>query len=139
MKYHYQIQRLLLAVLLLSCAACIPSGPNPTPEDRAALEELQKQFGNRYEFAFQYDVYVWIHSRVAHAPTREEAMQIIKIFRSHAPSEPIRFDEEGRLKNSVHSHIAYFNFYNREGKFLFRGYWSPQDSMFEFSEQQFPS
>lgn len=138
MKFSCLPKAAILGLLLLSCFACWPS-PNPTPNDRTALEELRKRFGERYEFTFLYDVYVQVRARMADAPTQEEATQMVRIFRSYAPIEQISFDKEGRLKNSRHSHIAYFNFYNWEGKFLFRVYWNPQNSAFEFSEQQFPS
>lgn len=129
MTYCSHMLHLLLFALLLNCAACLPS-PDPTPEDQAALEQLQKQFGERYTFAFQYDVYVRVRARVADAPTREEATQIARVF---------SFDEEGRPRDYPRSHIAYFNFYNRGGRFLFQVYWDPQNSRFEFSDQQFHS
>lgn len=130
---------LLIMWLALGGTACLPSSPDPTPEDQAALETLQSQFGDRYDFAFQYDVYLRARSRLSLAPTREEAIQIVEIFRLHAPSEPISFDEKGRMRNNVRSHIVYFNFHDRAGRFLFQVYKNPRNSTFEFSEQQFQS
>ena len=133
------VKWLLIALLFLRGSACIPSSPDPTPEDRAALAVLQEQFGDRYDFSFQYDVYVRIRPRFSGGLTREEATQIVKVFRSHAPSAPISFDEKSRLRSDLQSHIAYFNFYGFEGQFLFQVYWDPQRSAAEFSEQEFPS
>ncbi len=90
------------------------------------MQEAEKRFGQRYEFAFQYEAYVRAQSRVADVPRREEGTEIFKV---------LRFGNDGRPR--ANSRITYLNLYDREGKFRFQVYWDPQKSAFGFSDQQF--
>jgi hypothetical protein len=108
-------------VFLASCVG----HPKLTSTDESKMKLLQTEFGSRYSFVFEQDLYLKAQSLTADAPDKEEATRIYKIF---------WFNGDNRVRSD--SNYVYLNIYNNQGQFLFQVSWDREKSKPIFSRAE---
>jgi len=108
---------IILAMLTLS--SC---GTWTTDEDEKRLAALEREFGHRYEFSPQSDLYLDARCRADEPPTREEAERIFRAFWFTDRNEP-RTD----------SAYVYLNIFDNRGVFQFQVFWDHRTKHLAYS------
>jgi hypothetical protein len=99
---------ILVAALVLNTWSC---SPNPTPEDSRRLQQLQRDFGLRYQFELAEDTYIEATNRLDTTVDSDEAIAIYRKFWFTA--NILRSD----------SNYVYLNLYNKDGDFQYQISW----------------
>lgn len=108
-----------LAIFMLS--SC---GTRATVEDKKRLATLEDQFGQRYEFSLESEIYLNARCRTPEPPTREEAEGIYRAYWLTEENVP-RTDTA----------FVYLNIYDSRRVFQFQIYWDRQARRPAYSRQ----
>jgi hypothetical protein len=115
-----------LAVVVFTACFLIGCGSKATREDLDHLEILALEFGERYRFELESEIYVKAYAQTDVLPSREEAEQIYRRF---------FMADEGRKRSN--SAFTYLNVYDRSSEFLFQVSWDPHTKRIERSNTEF--
>lgn len=97
----------------------------PSPDDQAKLVELEKRFGNHYEFSFQGDSYLLAKLKKGATNSDQETEEMYKLF--------LFQDFKKRERRS--SSFVYLNIYDSKGNFLYQYFYDPQSQFFRKEEK----
>jgi hypothetical protein len=112
--------RFIVIAFLLGCS--------PTQhfvgEDEVRAARLQNQFGSRYEFRGEMNLYLRAEHRTLDDPTPEEGQQIFQTF----------WFKDGAPRTDTP--YVYLNVYGRDGKFDFQLHWNPEIGKIDLSRTE---
>lgn len=104
------MRRIWLAVLALLFLAGLVVGCGPSNADKEALVLLQKAYGERYEFEFALDQYIYVTAREGVTSTETEAREVYSRF----------WTLGGKFPDGRHTNYIFMHFYRPDGSFLFQ-------------------
>lgn len=116
-----QRSRLVALALILSAACSAP----PSPVDKERLAALQQQYGHKFDFAFDSDLYVRAVSRDTAAPSLAEMQNVYRTF---------MFEENGTRRRSTT--FVYINVYDAHGDFRYQVAFDPKASEFVLNKTE---
>jgi hypothetical protein len=96
----------LVALALMLSVGCTAT---PSSTDREKLAILQQEYGQKFDFAFDGDLYLRAASSDTAAPSQSEIQSIYRRF---------MFDDSGARRRSTT--FVYVNAYNARGEFLYQ-------------------
>lgn len=96
--------RLLLAALLWTAGACKPHAP--PAGDLSALAQVQEQFGHKFQFRLEDELYLRARMRYGTSVAQNEVEAVYRAF---------FFDADGQRRETTY---VYLNIYNPKGRFI---------------------
>lgn len=106
MQMSFRVAR-VIALALTLCVACTSAPPSETDGQR--LSTLKRQYGRRFDFAFDGDLYLRAVARDNLRPSQDEIREVYRAF---------MFDESRTRRRPTS--FVYLNVYDPKGAFLYQ-------------------
>ncbi len=106
----------VLTLILLVATSC----SRATPEDIRRLDNMEKQYGDRFSFALEPEIYITVQCKKGSIPAEDE---LIKIYRTF-------FWDEQHNEKRDDSSFVYMNVYDAKGRFQYQLFYEANKGKF---------